>query len=240
MKRVLMLVCAFGFVNSAVFADICIDNGQHAIVNYSIYGDSIMVDSQSPNGYSSLEFADGAYLDQMSSIFAYNNSTVKFSGGYAETVNLFNNSHFIMTGGNPENVYLNDNVSADISGGWTRLVAHSNNQVLMTGGYLYEACALFGNSVLDVKGGHIIDGITLKNNAVLTLYGDDFNYGFGTLINTTGQLTGILQDGSSVNFTFYLNDNSQLNLVATPEPTTMLLFGFGGLFLRKQPFLKYR
>ncbi len=49
-----------------------------------------------------------------------------------------------------------------------------------------------------------------------------------------GTVTGLLQDGTSMNNTFYISEATNADIIFVPEPMTLVLLSFGGLFLRSR------
>lgn len=90
--------------------------------------------------------------------------------------------------------------------------------------------------IVDIKGGVLqldsFDMVGFNELPTVNIYGSGFNYD-PTGGTYEGILTGYLMDGNP----FSIDDISEseyLRFNLIPEPTTLLLFGLGGLFLRKR------
>ena len=68
--------------------------------------------------------------------------------------------------------------------------------------------------------------------SLIVINGLDFNYGYGYIADTFGMLTGTLLSGEMINTSFERLGDAQILIV--PEPATLLVFGFGGLALRRR------
>jgi hypothetical protein len=102
------------------------------------------------------------------------------------------------------------------------------------------------SSSITVSGGTINDNIFANGQGQIILWGADFAVdgtpvGYGTLTSIFGGdlgydpariLTGTLANGDPIDVLFRLGDSSSIVLV--PEPTTLLLLGFGGLALLRK------
>lgn len=86
------------------------------------------------------------------------------------------------------------------------------------------------NSQVDISGGDI--GHILANDlSVIVINGFDFNYDYGYITDTFGMLTGTLLSGEIFTTNFERYGDAQILIV--PEPATLLVFGLGGLTLRR-------
>jgi hypothetical protein len=78
------------------------------------------------------------------------------------------------------------------------LSAADNSQVSVSGGS-FTASGATSNLGLDVL-----------DNAEVTLFGNDFNYPFGPISDLTGTITGTLESGDSINFSFSQSRSGQI------------------------------
>jgi hypothetical protein len=74
-----------------------------------------------------------------------------------------------------------------------------------------------------------------------TIYGYDFEIDGEAVTNCVlsyqgfqRHLTGFLQDGTAIDNDLVIYGGSKIELVVVPEPTTLLLIGFGAVILRKR------
>ncbi len=130
------------------------------------------------------------------------------------------------------------------------LTANGDNQVTITGGTFIGgegilSAAIHANSggLIELFGGSISDGTGVNSNGLvvssspseISIYGSDFNYGFGPIAPTSGTLMGILSDGSPLDVSFLRSGGGQINLISQPhfipEPSTLLLAILGSLLL---------
>ncbi|MFP4054415.1 MAG: PEP-CTERM sorting domain-containing protein [Phycisphaerae bacterium] len=63
--------------------------------------------------------------------------------------------------------------------------------------------------------------VEAMHGGIVRIYGTGFNYSLGPIADSDGVLTGTLTDGTEIEWTFYRDDASTIQLV--PEPATMLL-----------------
>jgi hypothetical protein len=89
--------------------------------------------------------------------------------------------------------------------------------------------------------------IIAESSGMIYLNGSDFsvdghilsigeslrNYGVSYNIWLTGTITGTLQDGSSLNNIFFIEEATNADIMVVPEPATLLLLGLGAVMLRK-------
>lgn len=73
--------------------------------------------------------------------------------------------------------------------------------------------------------------IEVRDSATVTLFGEGFNYPmFEPISDVSGTITGVLSDGTSVEWDFF-RDGNDANILLVPEPNSvvLLLLGIGGL-----------
>ena len=118
--------------------------------------------------------------------------------------------------------------------------------VIESGSYTTNSCSELDygilareNSSVDVHGGQFFftglepnaRHIEVRDNATVTLFGEGFNYPmFEPISDVSGTITGVLSDGTSVEWDF-LRDGSDANILLVPEPSSvvLLLLGIAGL-----------
>ena len=144
-----------------------------------------------------------------------------------------------------------DNSKIEVYGGYidNSIFAHDSSELYLYGGSVGSGLVLRGNSVTTLSGGSLGAPIFLENSSQISIWGSGFevdgiSVGYGIITNTgeyidgygrtysSGTLTGTLYSGETINNVFRIYNDSTIELV--PEPITLLLFGLGGLILRKR------
>lgn len=149
----------------------------------------------------------------------------------------------------PVDFYTDDTITGGV---YDVVRTHNDATVDMTAGLIETYLELYDTSTFNAKGGTLDDGVDIRlfdsttinfyrietsvlNNrieAVSTAEINIFGYGFNYVGDT---LNGYWEDDTS--FSLYIrNETTQsvITLHEVPEPTTCLLLGLGGLFLRKR------
>jgi hypothetical protein len=220
------------------------DGGIHDIS--TIIDDDISLDWEVPNVATTVNVLDGASIPSPYKLQAYNDSSVKMSGG--EIYNLYahhnasvtmsdgtvsdlqahNNTSVTMSDGLVSSLSAKDNASVTMSGGTVSdLLAYDNATVTMSGGSVGGVFNLNDNVVLLIEGsGFAIDGVAVDNGDITSIFGDYFGN------DPHRRLTGILQNGDVIDNQFRIGDDAKIILV--PEPATFFLLGLGGLALRSR------
>ena len=106
------------------------------------------------------------------------------------------------------------------------LSAENNSRVAISGGSVAGRLRAYNNSLVTISGGYVGDMLTVDDNGQVIVIGSDFNFGLGRIAETEGVLTGTLQNGDSINFSFH-QYSANSSIVLIPEPTTLLLLGLG-------------
>jgi len=95
-----------------------------------------------------------------------------------------------------------------------------------------------GLSVFSLFDSGIAGDVIASDFAAIYIRGDAFkvngtDWDFGGLSSFgSGNVTGITSSGEMIDFDFNISDSAEIFLI--PEPTTLMLFGLGGLLLQKR------
>jgi hypothetical protein len=147
------------------------------------------------------------------SLYVYNSSVVNISAGTvgygSGNLNAFNSS------------------VVNISGGTVAFVgsinAHNASVVNISGGSIGYAGSLnvFDSSVIRISSGSVAGAGSLnaRGSGVIIISGTNFNLPYGTLAETSGNLSGTLMDGSAINVQFATFDHGTIVLKRPPQPT---------------------
>ena len=103
------------------------------------------------------------------------------------------------------------------------------DNITISNGSIDNSVVARENSEIYVSGGSVGD-LYVWDSGVMTIYGDNFNYGIGPITTNSGVLTGTLANGIAINSNFYINDTA--SIILAPEPATLLLLGLGAVMLR--------
>jgi hypothetical protein len=124
-----------------------------------------------------------------------------------------------------------------------------NSKIEIIGGSIGGDVESWGNSIVEVSGGTVGTWLQAYGNGTIYLDGSEFNINgqnlsfgdslrdYGTIGEGTinGIVIGTLQDGSALNNYFTIQaDSLNADIIIIPEPTNLLLFGLGSLWLRKK------
>lgn len=205
------------------------DGGVHTIDSF--IDDSVDVYNDAVGNFTTVNVVNGGFINRH--LAGLENSRIKLYGGRVETM---------LTGW--------DNAQIEVLGGEVgdHLITYNDSHADLSGGSILGALGLIGNSTANWSGTSVGTAFQLEHNSHLTIWGSDFaidgiSVGYGDIINTgeyvnsygaaysMGTLTGILDNGNTINNTYYIYNNAYMTL--TPEPTTLSLLLLGGAILRR-------
>ena len=150
----------------------------------------------------------------------------------------------ILNQGRVNETEIQGNYTLD-SGSFYWNVIVSGTSVLTVTNATINGLAVTEQSQVFVKGGELQDRVSVRENATATIYAGQYLVG-GQVINSMnitqisdgnpffGNITIYPEIGDSYTSSFSVNDSGLLILAPLPEPATMLIFGLGGLLLRKR------
>lgn len=183
-------------------------------------------------------------------MWAYGNSQIDFSAGsVSQELNAYGNSHIVFSDGwIGKDLNANDNSHIEMSGGVANvgIDARDSGQVHLYGGAVSQYLQARDSGQIFFSGGSVAGDLVADVFGVLTIYGSDFAvdsqpFGYGELTSILGgdswdestrHLSGTLANGDQLDNNFYIGHDASIILV--PEPSTLLLLGLGGIFLRKR------
>jgi len=179
---------------------------------------------------------------------AFGNSQVDILGGTTDNAQMGNYAQVNLYAGSVGDFGLTGNAWLQMSGGTVTggIQASNTSRVDITAGIINGNVSGNFSSQIYIHGADIGGNLRGERNAILWIYGSNFaidgiTLGFGEITSTLGggyynepyrRLTGTLANGDSINSDFRLGQTSKIVLI--PEPATLLLFGLGGLMLRKR------
>lgn len=181
-------------------------------------------------------------------VFTADRSHVSMSSGSVPKIVAYGNSAITLSGGSVTS-YLQaaDNSRVTMSGGTVQgsFQALNSSQVVISGGSMDSLILTEDHVTVRLSGGTISSaGIQVRGSLIIS--GSNFAIdgspvGFARISSILGgaidresyrQITGTLANGDILNTKFRIGDLATITLV--PEPTTLVLLGFGGMFLRKR------
>jgi len=185
-----------------------------------------------------------------------NTSTFNLFGGEVEMViHSFDSSVVNMHGGSTPNLWVHDTGSANVFEGWIDTVqALDASETSIKGGYV-DGMAVSRISTVRLFGG-IVNSLSTYDDTTVFLSGGNLNYlrvredsqvtfvagefilGDGLWLQDeelmgTGILNGTWYDGTMWKTNILVNEQTG-TILLTPEPTSLLLMGLGGLALRRK------
>lgn len=182
--------------------------------------------------YSSGQIVSGETWDF---IIIYNDNTVvDMSGGQIRNLETHDKSVFNFSGGQvTAAIDIGPLGAAHISDGILNsgdLIFDHDSYGLISGGSITAGrLKMYGDAIIDIRGGLVqfsdfdMAGVV---PSTINIYGYNFNYS-GNVIS------GYLSDGNTFSIGG-VNQSEYLRFNLIPEPVTLLLFGIGGLLIRKR------
>ncbi len=181
-----------------------------------------------------INFYDGT-VNQM--LGARNYSTVKIYDGWIDKIGVNSvdsgNAKVEIFGGSTTDLRTQGGESYVRGGSLLRITADSSSWISISGGSVGGVFA-YGNSEVEIKGGLIGELDCDKySTSTITVYGTDFNYAYGEIDASFGNLKGTLLNGTLIDANFYIH-SQDAKIILVPEPSTFLLLSLGLVALRKQ------
>jgi hypothetical protein len=160
----------------------------------------------------------------------------------------------VSTSGGVTNILPGSNIRS-VSGDWDAGVDNEGGTVNIKGGNIFASAGgapsaaiecLYGGGTTNIWGGKITYsgysrpynggycGGIVAESGTINIYGSGFNYPFGSISATSGELIGTLSDGSAIDLTFDLASSGQIVLYQAPEPATLPLLALGGLAMLRR------
>jgi len=175
-----------------------------------------------------------------------------------DTSSVINNAGNLTAGGltGGTGIFASDNATVSLFGGsvtgnpqifgfdsGTGILALGNATVAIFGGNVAGSgpfgtgIMASGNATVSIFGGNIVGGLSdlsVSDNAVITLFGSGFNLPLGEVGPIFGTITGTLQDGTPIDFSFTRGEDGSGRIIlapaqvqVVPEPSGLALTGFG-------------
>lgn len=188
------------------------------------------------NGDTAMEVRDNSTADIFGGRFredvdAEDNSTINIYGGtFEDDFFAYDNSQLTMYGGS-----LTDDIEA-----------YDDAAVELRGGSYGEDIEAYDRATINLYGGELDTDLSAAGASTIVLYGGGFqiggvDVGFGEIDATSGELSGLLSDGTAFSVPFS-RDRQRVNGVRVrgtielvsqpvPEPTSLSLLGLGGVFM---------
>ena len=236
------------YINSVIFLDENNPNGPVTHLEVSTGG---VIGHVEAHNNSTANINDG----QFETVTAFNNSTVNINDGFF-TIGIagIDNSVVTISGGQAVQLVAagNSTITVSDTASFWSVFPEGNSSVTFNGGFINDRLWAFENSIVSIRGGEFyrlddippnqdfgfVTDFVAAEQSTIYLYGNNFSVGgvaldYGDNLRDFGGggiITGVLSDGSLLNNYFGLSDEA--NIIIIPEPTTLLLFGLGGLVLR--------
>ena len=174
-----------------------------------------------------------------------------FSEGTEDFIEMYNDATATITGGEIWEFYMYDNTAAAFSGGRViQILCHNNATVSIEEGFSSDLLKPFDSAIATIQGGEInsistwgssittiyqasINFLDSEESSIVVMYVEDYNWD-----PTGGQWGDGLLTGSwlqnSQPFSIQVIDVTTINHINfIPEPTTLALLAFGGLFVSR-------
>lgn len=191
--------------------------------------------------------------EEWNNVFIYNDDTiVDMLGGLVDGIGIYDASTVNVTAGHVNTLDALEFSTANVSGGFVYGLHAKNNSIVifsddasgtsigardfgtlnMNGGTT-DLIGVIDSGTLNLYGGLITESLGAWHDAVVNIYGYDFNYDpMGGSLDG-GQLTGFWLDDTPFTIDLYgIETYSHINLI--PEPSSLILLCLGGLILRRR------
>lgn len=245
MKRTFLLTYMTLLISLASASNIRYDDGlSHLLDHHQYYDDRIMLDSVTYNNPGTeLHIVDGGLTAW---VVGYERSNLLMEGGeVSESIALYHNATATITAGTiGGNLQGSSDTYINMTGGQVhdRINAQLNANITLSGGTVGLEIQSFNNATIYMVGHNF--QVTAGENTYDLTYGDKLSE-FGILETTyggdrryIGTISGILQDGSSLDVPFRIWNMDDYagtaDIIVIPEPCTLSLLAIGGLVLRRK------
>ncbi len=245
MKNMLYLLLMIAFFASQIQAQISL----HGYETYVVDDPDYRYDTDYTSDYSILTYLNCLSVCTKSK----GHSVINIDGGNIFDSAIYDNASVNLTNGSLKSFSVSDNGIVNITGGvlqkdynWNTM--RDDSQVFISGGNISGTFEMmYGSPEMTLSGSSFYIG------DVLLEYGQlDFDYladigaitrtertGYFKWITYTGNITGILDDGNSIDITFMAYDHispayGEASIVLVPEPISLCLLGLGGIITIKK------
>ncbi len=169
-------------------------------------------------GSSKMEMFGGSFVDD--DIYTWDMSTLTVWGGYID-----------------DDIEADHGSSVQVYGGRIddEIQAWGASRVDVYAGSIGDDIESYIVSEVHVYGGTVDDAFLAYHGSTIKIYGPNFNYGFGVIGDSTGQLIGTLRDGTHIDNLFEQYDDATIELVYAPVPAPgAMMLGMVGLVMLKR------
>ena len=179
---------------------------------------------------------------------AFDNSRVDIFGGTTNQADIGSYAQANLYAGSVGSFSTSQSGWVRMSGGTVTgsIQAYNTSRVDITSGIISGNIQGYLTSQIDIRGADISGNLTGSQSSIFSIHGSNFmidgqSVGYGELTSLLGgvyvnepirHLTGTLAMGGFIDSDFQLGTTSKIVLI--PEPATLLLFGLGGLMLKRR------
>jgi hypothetical protein len=199
------------------------NSGQVSVFNGTEPGSVSVRDNPNPPPLTTtLDVTGGSIGYGGGSLIAYDSSIVNVSGGSvgfgSGSLDAFNSS------------------TVNVSGGTVAYVgtvnAHNSSVINLSGGQVAYVGTVnaYNTSKINISGGSVanLGNLSAHDSGIISIFGSGFNLPYGPLTQTTGTLTGTLEDGSAFNVQFVMSSHGEI-VLSQPAPTVTVTVA-GGVY----------